>query len=75
MIAGVAARLGRTPAQIMLRWGLEHGFIVLPKSNHPERQAENAGVFDFALGTADIAELDALDRTGGAARAHERPWW
>jgi diketogulonate reductase-like aldo/keto reductase len=75
VIASVAARLGRTPAQIMLRWGLEHGFIVLPKSNHPERQAENAAIFDFALSAADIAELDALDRTGGTARAHERPWW
>jgi diketogulonate reductase-like aldo/keto reductase len=75
VIARVAARLGRTPAQVMLRWGLEHGFIVLPKSNHPERQVENAAIFDFALSAADLAELDALDRTGGTARAHEKPWW
>ena len=75
VIAGVAARLGRTPAQVMLRWGLEHGLIVLPKSNHPERQVENAAIFDFALGADDIAELDALDRTGGTSRAHENPWW
>ena len=75
VIARVAARLGRTPAQVMLRWGLEHGLIVLPKSNRPERQLENAAIFDFALDAADIAELDALDRTGGTSRAHEKPWW
>jgi diketogulonate reductase-like aldo/keto reductase len=58
----------------MLRWGLEHGFAVLPKSDHAERQIENAAIFDFALGAEDMAVLDALDRTGGTARAHERPW-
>jgi diketogulonate reductase-like aldo/keto reductase len=71
----VAGRVSRTPAQVMLRWGLQHGFVVLPKTNDPERQTENAAVFDFELSTADMAELDALDRTGGTARAHETPWW
>jgi diketogulonate reductase-like aldo/keto reductase len=75
VITGIAERLGRTPAQVMLRWGLEHGFVVLPKSDHAERQIENAAIFDFALGTDDIAALDALDRTGGSEQAHERPWW
>jgi diketogulonate reductase-like aldo/keto reductase len=75
VIAGVAERRGRTPAQVMLRWGLEHGLVVLPKSNHAERQSENAAIFDFALGAEDMAVLDALDRTGGTARAQERPWW
>jgi diketogulonate reductase-like aldo/keto reductase len=75
VIAGVAERRGRTPAQIMLRWGLEHGLVVLPKSNRAERQIENAAIFDFALGAEDMAVLDALDRTGGTARAHEHPWW
>ena len=74
-IARVAERLGRTPAQVMLRWGLEHGFIVLPKSNHRDRQIENAAIFDFALGAEDLADLDALDRTGGSDRPHETPWW
>ena len=74
-IARIAARLERTPAQVMLRWGLEHGFVVLPKSDHRERQIENAAIFDFALSADDLAELDALDRTGGTDRAHEHPWW
>ena len=75
VIARVAQRIGRTPAQVMLRWGLERGFVVLPKSDHRERQVENAAIFDFALADDDLAELDALDRTGGTERAHEHPWW
>ena len=59
----------------MLRWGLQHGFVVLPKTNHPARQIENAAVFDFELSDADMARLDALDRTGGSAKARENPWW
>jgi diketogulonate reductase-like aldo/keto reductase len=74
-IRQVAERVSRTPAQVMLRWGLQHGFVVLPKANHPARQIENAAVFDFELADADMAELDALDRTGGSARASETPWW
>ena len=74
-IARVAERLGRTPAQVMLRWGLQHGFVVLPKSDHRERQIENAAIFDFELSAGDVAELDGLDRTGGTERAHEHPWW
>ncbi len=75
VIAGVAERVGRTPAQVMLRWGIQKGFVVIPKSNHLERQIENAAIFDFTLSAADVAELDALDRTGGSDRAHETPWW
>jgi 2,5-diketo-D-gluconate reductase A len=74
-LAAVAERAGRTPAQVMLRWGLQHGFVVLPKSNHRERQAENAELFDFELSGEEMDALDALDRTDGAAVAHENPWW
>ena len=74
-VVGIAEKLGRTPAQILLRWGLEHGFIVLPKSDDAARQLENAAIFDFALGADDLAVLDGLDRTGGTAAAHESTWW
>ena len=74
-VAQVARRHGRTPAQVLLRWCIERGIPVIPKSTHRERIAENAGLFDFALSDGDIAELDALDRTSGAARALERKWW
>ena len=74
-VARIARRHGRTPAQVLLRWCIERGIPVIPKSTHRERIAENADVFDFALLAEDLAELDALDRTGGTERALERNWW
>ena len=68
-IAGVAERLDRTPAQVVLRWAVQHGALVIPKSSNRERIRENAGIFDFELGEDDMRALDALDRTGGSARA------
>jgi len=61
-IAGVAARLGRTPAQVVLRWHLQRGDVVIPKASTPARIAENLDVFGFALDAAAMAELDGLDR-------------
>jgi diketogulonate reductase-like aldo/keto reductase len=74
-IARIAERLGRTPAQVLIRWSLQRGLVVLPKSTHRERIQENAHVFDFELGDGELSELDGLDRTGGTDRALERPWW
>jgi diketogulonate reductase-like aldo/keto reductase len=74
-VAGVAERLGRTPAQVLIRWALQRGLIVLPKSTHRERIEQNAQVFDFDLSDDDMAALDKLDRTGGTDRALERTWW
>ena len=74
-VSGIAQRIGRTPAQVLLRWCLERGIPVIPKSTHRERIEENAQIFDFTLSDEDMAELDALDRTGGTDRALERKWW
>jgi 2,5-diketo-D-gluconate reductase A len=71
----VARRIGRTPAQVLLRWCLQHDLPVIPKSTHRERIEENAQIFDFELSDQDISELDALDETGGTDRALERRWW
>jgi len=71
----VADRLGRSPAQVLLRWCLERGLVVLPKSTHRHRIVENAQVFDFSPSEEDMAALDALDTTGGTERALERKWW
>jgi diketogulonate reductase-like aldo/keto reductase len=60
-VVGVAERLEKSPAQVLLRWGLQHGFIVLPKSTHAARIAENAAVFDFELSPQDMSRLDALE--------------
>lgn len=56
-----AAELGRTPAQVVLRWHLQHGHILFPKSVTPSRIAENFDVFDFELPKAAMDDLDALD--------------
>lgn len=71
----VAGRTGRTPAQVLLRWSLQKATVVLPKSTHRDRIAENGQVFDFVLSEEDMADLDGLDRTAGTEKARERRWW
>jgi diketogulonate reductase-like aldo/keto reductase len=74
-VGQVAERVGRTPAQVLLRWCLQRNLVVLPKSTHRERIVENARIFDFTLSPEDMAALDALDKTGGTDRALEHNWW
>ena len=67
VIGGIAQAHGKTPAQVMLRWGIQHGRSVIPKSTKPSRIAENIDVFDFELTADEMAAIDALDtgRRGG----------
>jgi diketogulonate reductase-like aldo/keto reductase len=74
-VTEIAARAGRTPAQVLLRWCLQHGVPVIPKSTHRERIAENAQIFDFTLSDDDMATLDSLDKTKGTSKAVEGKWW
>jgi diketogulonate reductase-like aldo/keto reductase len=74
-VARIAQRLGRAPAQVLLRWCIERHIPLIAKSTHRERIAENAQVFDVTLSEQDIAELDQLDRTGGTGVALEDKWW
>ena len=60
-LRAVAARHGKTPAQVLVRWGLQRDLVVIPKSVRPERIRENAQVFDFALDDADLKALRGLD--------------
>ena len=60
VILGIAERLGRTPAQVIVRWHLEHGTVVIPKSTNPDRIRSNADVDGFTLSPDDVAALDAL---------------
>ena len=60
-IVGIAQAHGKTPAQVMLRWGLQQGRSVIPKSTRPQRIAENLDVFDFELSHDELDALDALD--------------
>ena len=61
-IKGIAAKVERTPAQVTLRWHLQRGDIVFPKSMNVERMRENFAIFDFELGADDMAEITGLDR-------------
>lgn len=63
-IAGPAAAHGRTPAQVVIRWHLQRGHIVFPKSNRRERMAENFDVFDFVLDDAEMDAITGLEREG-----------
>jgi diketogulonate reductase-like aldo/keto reductase len=74
-VRGIAQRAGRTPAQVLLRWCVQHDIPVITKSTHRERITENAQIFDFTLSDAEMADLDSLDETGGTGRAVERTWW
>jgi len=58
---------GRSPAQVVLRWHLQHGLVAIPKSSRAERMAENFSVFDFDLTSTEMSALDALDRGESAA--------
>lgn len=61
VITGIAGRLGATPAQVVIRWHLDRGFIVIPRSKNPERIASNFGALDVRLSSEDRAAIDALN--------------
>ena len=71
----IARRHDRTPAQVLLRWCIQRGVPLIPKSSRRDRIRENGQIFDFTLSDEDMAELDSLDRTGGTDQALERKWW
>ncbi len=62
VITGIADDLGRTPAQVTLRWHVQRGDIVFPKSSSPERMAENFAIFDFELSDEQVSAISGLDR-------------
>jgi diketogulonate reductase-like aldo/keto reductase len=61
VVAEIAARVQRSPAQVLIRWGLQNGLVVLPKSSRPARIRENAAVFDFELDGTAMQRLNALE--------------
>jgi 2,5-diketo-D-gluconate reductase A len=72
VIVAIAGEVGRTPAQVTLRWHIQRGSIVFPKSTTPERIEENIRLFDFELDADQVAKIDALDR-GEAGRQGPHP--
>jgi diketogulonate reductase-like aldo/keto reductase len=65
-LMAIAAKYGKSVAQICIRWCLQHGVLPLPKSVTPSRIAENADVFDFTISDEDMAAIDAMEYFGGS---------
>ena len=65
-VTAMAKKYGKSNAQILLRWGLQHGNVVIPKSVHKDRIAENIDIFGFQLRAEDMAAVDALDENRSA---------
>lgn len=61
-VVGIAKKIGKSPAQVLIRYSLQKGWVPLPKSVNEERIKENADVFSFSLSEEDMTLLDGLDR-------------
>ena len=62
VLADIAAKYGKTPAQVILRWNVQQGVIVIPKSVHRERMEENLDIWDFELDAEDMGQIEKLDK-------------
>lgn len=72
-LKAIGEKYGKTTAQVMLRWHIQRGVVVIPKSTHRERMAENLNVFDFALSAEDMAAIAALDKNESSFFSHYDP--
>ena len=72
-VAAIGRQYGKTPAQVMLRWHIQRGIVVIPKSTHRERMAENFNVFDFNLSAEDMEALTVLDTATSSFFSHQDP--
>lgn len=73
LLVQLAEKYRKTTAQIMLRWHIQRGVVVIPKSTHKDRMAENLNIFDFALKPADMDRIAALDKGQSAFISHSDP--
>jgi 2,5-diketo-D-gluconate reductase A len=73
VIAEIAAKYSKTPAQVMLRWHIQRGIVVIPKSTHYERMVENFDVFDFTLSDEDMNKIASLDTATSSFFSHQNP--
>lgn len=73
VITQIGKKYGKTAAQVMLRWNIQRGVIVIPKSTHVSRMEENFNVFDFVLSDEDMAAIAALDKKESSFFSHQDP--
>ena len=73
VLTAIGEKYGKTPAQVMLRWNIQRGVVVLPKSTHIERMEQNFNVFDFTLNGEDMAAIAALDTQSSSFFSHYDP--
>ncbi|MCD8128712.1 MAG: aldo/keto reductase, partial [Oscillospiraceae bacterium] len=73
VLRSVGAKYGKTTAQVMLRWHIQRGTVVIPKSTHKERMEENFNVFDFTLTDEDMAAIAILDTETSSFFSHYDP--
>lgn len=73
VLTKIGAKYGKTAAQVILRWHLQRGVVVIPKSTHKERMAENLNVFDFTLSDEDMKAIAALDKEQSSFFSHTDP--
>ncbi len=73
VIAEIAEKYQKTPAQVMLRWHIQRGVVVIPKSTHIERMEENFNVFDFTLSDEDMKTIAELDKKTSSFFSHQDP--
>ena len=62
ILQGIAAKHGKTAAQVILRWSVQQGVIIIPKSVHKNRMEENLGIWDYSLDEEDMAQISSLDK-------------
>lgn len=73
VLTEIGQKHGKTAAQVVLRWHLQRGVVVIPKSVRPERMRENIDVFDFALSAEEMERISALDQKQSAFFSHQDP--
>lgn len=73
VVSQIGEKYGKTAAQVMLRWNIQRGVVVIPKSTHINRMKENFDVFDFVLSSEDMAAIDALDKNESSFFSHQDP--
>ena len=73
VLAEIASKYGKTVAQVILRWHIQRGIVVIPKSTHIERMEENFNVFDFSLSEEDMKTITSLDKNESSFFSHQDP--